>query len=248
MSSQEDYNEKQPLILSQPLVSVNRDDDFETPLRPSTWSGSERPMTSIERLTSSLSSLGDPLAKAGSMGTFFSICKIIVGVGSFVMPYQTGLLGIGGALMAITVLSALCFYCNALMIGIKQEFTPLQALTMPEFARSAIPVGKRGCKWNKVLGSLCEIGCVGVSIGGCAVYLNFTGGLLSSIHCEIPAYLYVLATSAVVWLFVLLQAVLLVWRSWDPLLFVARASSLGVVAALVGKFNSNFCFFFNRIM
>ena len=223
-------SEDKPLLVSQPLVSVNQGDDDELARHMQR----SQPKTPVQVLSEHLSSLGDPLAKAGSVGTFFSALKIIIGVGSFVMPYQAGEIGMGGFILAISFLSALCFYTSTIMMSIKQEFTPLQAFTMPEFARAALPGKKDGrFAWNTLLGGVAEVCCLGVSIGGCSVYLSFTGSILSSIYCPIPAYLYAVLTAALVWLFILFQAILLVFKSWDPLLFISRISSVGVLLAVM---------------
>ena len=72
---------------------------------------------------------------------------------------------------------------------------------------------------------------LGASVGGCAVYLNFTGNVLAQVYCPIPAYLYALIMGSIVFLFIVLQALLLVYFRWDPLLFLARSSIVGFLFA-----------------
>ena len=59
-----------------------------------------------------------------------------------------------------------------------------------------------------------EIAILGASILGCAVYLNFTGGVLAQVYCPIPAYLYALIMGSIVFIFIMMQSILLVYRSW----------------------------------
>ena len=87
-------------------------------------------------------------------------------------------------LLSLTVLTALCFYCTLVATNLKQEFAPLENLSLSEFVRSNIGRG------SSVMGAICEVSILGASIGGCAVYLNLTGQILAQVYCQIPPYLY----------------------------------------------------------
>jgi hypothetical protein len=93
-------------------------------------------------------------------------------------------------------------------------------------------------KLGRVIGVVCEICILGASVGGCAVYLNFTGQILSNVYCALPNYLvlkicnfflkhkclffsslfakYILGMGGLVLIFIFLQAILLVFARWDP--------------------------------
>ena len=157
------------------------------------------------------------------VGTTFSILKLIVGAGSFVLPSVCAKVGFLGLGLCLTGLALLAFYCSWLVTSLKQKQAPLENLSMAEFtARQMHPV----------LGAVCEACVLGASIGGCSVYLNFCGSLLSQVYCHIPSFIYVLSIGGVVLLFIFLQAFLVVYRDWDPLLFLSRSSLVGFAAAI----------------
>jgi amino acid permease len=150
--------------------------------------------------------------------------KLIVGAGSFVLPATCAQVGFLGLMICLTFLCLLAFYCTWLMVKLKQEECPMENLSMAEFATRKI---------GRAAGIVTEICVLGASIGGCAVYLNFCGSVLTKVYCGLPAFIYVLAIGGFVWLFVFLQAFLLVFFRWDPLLFLARSSVVGFGAAIL---------------
>lgn len=201
------------------LLDINQADAISEPVSPK---------TPLQKLSEGLSSLGDKRQKAGTFGTTFSIMKVIIGAGSFVIPAVTAQIGIGGLLLSATVLCLLCAYCAFIGTSLKQELTPLQDISMSEFARLCFPKQYRLNAW---MAGLLEVCIVLTSVFGCAVYLSFTGGVLTTVYCGIAPYQYVLIMGSVVAIFIVLQALLLVYRQWDPLLFLSRSSLVGFLAA-----------------
>lgn len=106
------------------------------------------------------------------MGTTASICKLIVGAGSFVLPSVCSKVGYGGLAVALSLLALLAFYCSYLVVGLKQKHAPGEDLSLSEFASRKV---------GRVVGGVCEACILGASVGGCAVYLNFTGQILSQV-------------------------------------------------------------------
>ncbi len=189
-------------------------------------------------------------ARAGVVGSTFSILKLIVGAGSFVLPGVCASIGYVGLTLTLVVLASLAFYCSFLVVGLKQKHAPKvmhlcdyfccfdvcfslvfdlqEDLSLSEFATR---------KLGRVIGVVCEICILGASVGGCAVYLNFTGQILSNVYCALPNYLvlkicnfflkqvfvfstlftkYILGMGGLVLIFIFLQAILLVFARWDP--------------------------------
>ena len=157
------------------------------------------------------------------MGSTFSILKLIVGAGSFLLPSVTAAIGFAGLAVSLTLLAALAFYTSWLVVRLKAERAPKEDLSMAEFV---------GRELGRGAGAVCEACVMGTSAGGCAVYLSFTGQILSQVYCALPNYIYILAMGALVAAFVLLQAVSVVYARWDPLLFLARSSMVGFFAAV----------------
>lgn len=86
------------------------------------------------QVVSALSSLGDRNTKAGVIGTTASICKLIVGAGSFVLPHICLDVGYVGLSVSLLVLAALAFYTSFLVVGLKQKHAPGEDLSLSEFA------------------------------------------------------------------------------------------------------------------
>jgi hypothetical protein len=63
-------------------------------------------------------------ARAGVVGSTFSILKLIVGAGSFVLPAVCASIGYVGLTLTLVVLASLAFYCSFLVVGLKQKHAP----------------------------------------------------------------------------------------------------------------------------
>ena len=184
----------------------------------------------LHKVISALSSLGDKRVKAGVFGSAAAITKLIVGAGSFVLPAVAAHVGFIGLSVSLLFLASLAFYTSFLVVGLKQKYAASEELSLAEFASRHA---------GRAAGVFCEICVLGASVGGCAVYLNFTGQILSNVYCSVPNYLYILGMGGVVLFFIILQAVLLVFLKWDPLLFLVKLFFHGFVFKFVFSLGQN---------
>ncbi len=85
------------------------------------------------KVVSALSSLGDRRQKAGVVGSTFSILKLIVGAGSFVLPAVTASIGFVGLATCLVLPASLAFYTSWLVVSLKQARAPKEDLSLSEF-------------------------------------------------------------------------------------------------------------------
>lgn len=162
---------------------------------------------------------GPPIiGKQNPMQASFSLIKAVVGAGSFALPAAFMEAGLWGGVVGILVLAALSLFTILLLIRCKNELPALKGRYV-----SYVDVVQE--TFGRPLAVVVYIAIVITSLGACAAYLVFCGGLLETVvRGKIEAKYFVLMMGA--------PLVVFCWiRSFRYLSFT---SVLGDIALLLG--------------
>ena len=113
-----------------------------------------------------------------------SICKLVVGVGSYALPKAFSLVGFIGGAFLLPVMAILCSFSISLLVQTKARFAGKSNMSYVDLVRASPSNGgssSRAAIWLRGgLAGIVNTATIVASIGACVSYVDFTTPLLSS--------------------------------------------------------------------